>query len=237
VLRAFARSIGPVIRIAFGLLLALGTCVPAFAGEVYRWVDENGVVHYRIERDERSGRQRVRLRPPGALAIPEPDAQEPSRPLPPEATSPAEPEVGTDPFAPGPAQVEQTPAPLARGGATTETQAEGTPTPLEDEAPVGDLIPPSEPPGPIEPRSWEEPPSDELPSDELPSDELPSERARQIAELEAQIARDRETLKGLISETPLHGQDVSSDPRVREIAERLPRLQSELQALRAEPEP
>lgn len=55
-----------------------------------------------------------------------------------------------------------------------------------------------------------------------------------VRELQDQIARDRATLVELISEGS--GVDLASDPRVREIAERLPRLQAELDALQREAE-
>jgi septal ring factor EnvC (AmiA/AmiB activator) len=61
--------------------------------------------------------------------------------------------------------------------------------------------------------------------------------AAQIAELERQIARDRTTLRELIGQRDKGRADIASDPRLREIAERLPRLQRELEALRREPAP
>ena len=61
--------------------------------------------------------------------------------------------------------------------------------------------------------------------------------ATQIAELERQIARDRTTLRELIGQQTKGRADIANDPRLREIAERLPRLQRELEALRREPAP
>ena len=58
-----------------------------------------------------------------------------------------------------------------------------------------------------------------------------------IAELEARIARDKESLKDILSQGRPSGQDLASNPRLREIAERLPRLQSELSELRGELSP
>jgi hypothetical protein len=80
-----------------------------------------------------------------------------------------------------------------------------------------------------------------------------ADEQNEIRELELQIARDRETLKQIISQS----QSVASgppaqsapresgptaerspeDPRLREIAERLPRLQAELAALQRENQP
>jgi len=65
----------------------------------------------------------------------------------------------------------------------------------------------------------------------------PARSVDEIAELEEQIRRDRETLKDLISREGLKGSEFTNDPRVREIAERLPRLQAELDALRREAAP
>jgi hypothetical protein len=62
-------------------------------------------------------------------------------------------------------------------------------------------------------------------------------QAAQIAELERQIARDRTTLRELIGATGVPRADIALDPRLREIAERLPRLQRELESLRREPTP
>jgi len=53
-----------------------------------------------------------------------------------------------------------------------------------------------------------------------------------VAQLESLIARDKETLKDLISLGRPTGEDLAANPRLREIAERLPRLQAQLRALR-----
>lgn len=62
-------------------------------------------------------------------------------------------------------------------------------------------------------------------------------RAAEVAELEAQIAADREHLRQMISTKRWDSAELASDPSIREIAERLPRLQAELAALRAETVP
>ncbi len=61
--------------------------------------------------------------------------------------------------------------------------------------------------------------------------------ARERAQLKAQIAQDRETLKQMISGDAKLGADLNQDPRLREISERLPRLQAELRERRAESSP
>jgi len=56
-------------------------------------------------------------------------------------------------------------------------------------------------------------------------------------DIQRQIERDREVLRDIVSReggTPLDDRDA---PQLREIAERLPRLQSELDALQSEPSP
>ncbi|MGH7293109.1 MAG: hypothetical protein ACREJT_17945, partial [Myxococcota bacterium] len=62
-------------------------------------------------------------------------------------------------------------------------------------------------------------------------------RAAEVATLEAQIATDRESLRQIISTKRWDSAELASDPTIREIAERLPRLQAQLEALRAEPVP
>jgi len=62
-------------------------------------------------------------------------------------------------------------------------------------------------------------------------------RAGEVAELEAQIASDREALRQMISTKRWDSAELASDPEIREIAERLPRLQAQLAALQAEPAP
>ena len=62
-------------------------------------------------------------------------------------------------------------------------------------------------------------------------------RGTEVAELEARIAADRERLREIISTKRWDSTELASDPSIREIAERLPRLQSELAALRAETVP
>jgi hypothetical protein len=185
----------------------------AASAEVYRWVDENGVVHYRVERTAERGPERTRLRPPGAVAPP--GAVPPAAPPVPQASAPELP---------------------------TEAPVAGTPPPeptARAETPSIELAPPLSEAEAVDDETEE--------AAELPERGAPGRKAagagpslvgtREIAELEAQIARDRETLKSLISESALHGRDVSDDPRVREISDRLPRLQSELEALRAEAAP
>jgi hypothetical protein len=194
---ALTRS--SLLGLGLGFALAAG---PALGGEVYSFLDADGVVHYRVEGSEPSTRRQTRLRGPG-VALP-----------------------STAAGVALPAQSARSPAPES---ADTPPSI-ATPPPDADDLPEAELpLRAAVPPEPAVEAGPE-------PGVEAPAEPL-SESARQIAELEAQIARDRETLKTLISEGQESGRDISLDPRVREIAERLPRLQSELAALRAEPAP
>ena len=58
-----------------------------------------------------------------------------------------------------------------------------------------------------------------------------------VQQLEEQIARDQEELKRLISDPSRQASQLATDERLREIATRLQRLQSELDALREAPTP
>jgi hypothetical protein len=69
-----------------------------------------------------------------------------------------------------------------------------------------------------------------------PSDSL-GPRSQEIAELEAQIEADREAVKQIISREDVEEGQLALDPQLQEIANRLPRLLSELDALRGEPGP
>ena len=81
----------------------------------------------------------------------------------------------------------------------------------------------------------------------MPRSEPPPEETSQVAtstplepappstmrsEIEVQLARDRNTLKDLISRTDPGGRELASDPLLRELAERLPRLERELEEAR-----
>jgi hypothetical protein len=59
-------------------------------------------------------------------------------------------------------------------------------------------------------------------------------RQAEIAELERELEARRAELKSLISQTSFDSSQIASDPRLRELAEVVPRLQAELDALRGE---
>ncbi len=57
--------------------------------------------------------------------------------------------------------------------------------------------------------------------------------AEEITRLEAEIASHRDRIKTLISQARTAGDPLTEDPELRELSQRLPRLQSELDALRS----
>ena len=90
------------------------------------------------------------------------------------------------------------------------------------------------PPAPDAPQA---PPPDVAPPAVHSSPLAPGDpRQQEIAQLEAAIERDREELRNMVSTPRWDASELASDPHVREIAERLPRLQAELAALRTEAE-
>lgn len=140
-----------------GLMAGLLALPLAASAQVYKWVDENGVTHYTLERQEIPPQLRQRLRPiaPGALPPPGP------------------------------------PDPTTRLSSVPSTQQASAPR---------------------------------------------IDHSAEILSLEEQIAADRETLKDLISQQRDTG-EFAQDPKVQEIAERLPRLQAQLAELRRESGP
>ncbi len=139
------------------------------------------------------------------------------RERPPRQETPAEPvSVPARTEVSEPATEDPKPLPEPPSAAKPEVAAERGPSdPLE-------RVPPTPTPSP-------KPPPVSTPEVSAPPGE--------IAELEAQIAHDKELLKDILSQGHPSGQDLASNPRLREIAERLPRLQSELSELRGEPSP
>lgn len=238
-----------MLRHAFPLLLALalGLAPSLASAEVFRWVDELGVTHYTTDRDTIPRRFRGDAHAieasPAPLAVPsarpapgEATPALPSVPVPsaevPSAVVPSVPVPSTEvPSAPVPsaavpsAAVPSVPAPTEELPSATPTSvpvpsaevpsASGTPTP--ELAPSSPLVFPGPP--------------------TTPSISPDDPRAAEVAELEARIAADREYLRQMISTKRWDSAELASDPSIREIAERLPRLQAELAALRAETSP
>ena len=200
-----------VTRRAHGLWLSL--CVPLCLAaapvdaraQVYRWVDENGETHYTIERSGDGAELRHRLRE--AEADPIGGVEALRHEFGPEAP------VQEPDFTPRPDL--ETPIP-AEELAPTVFAREAPDEPLDEEPPQ------ASPPEPLEPS--ERPADDAYPQ--------LAQNSERIAELEGQIQRDREALRRLISEGSQQGLELANDPKVREIAERLPRLHEELAQLR-----
>ncbi len=141
-----------------------------------------------------------------------------------EVIEPAHPTVSNpssaQPHAPAPS------APPVEPAAPSTSSPEPAPSPASEPKPES-VEPQSSAPIAAPPAPASEPARSHSPVDP---------RADEIAQLEGQIERDRETLRQLISTQRWDSAELASDPRVREIAERLPRLQAELSALRTEAE-
>lgn len=248
-----------IVRLA--LLLGLGL---SFAGgaqaEVYKWIDENGIAHFTTDpkqipehlgdelRSLEDGRPPrdpeaevlVRIPPPVLPAhgveplsmIPPPS--EGSAPMPaliPPPVRRAEPDPLDSIPAPAPSaasELSMIPPPASVTSGPDPLSAIPAPAAGGDgEDPLYAIPPPTEP---TAPRAPETPPVEAAPPPASP-------REAEIRQLEQQIATDREELLELISRQRAGGGELAADPRMREIAERLPRLQSELDALRGEREP
>src|SRR5262245_47517031 len=206
-----------MFRGALRLLLAAALCAaPAFArADVYKWVDADGLTHYATSRADVPSdyRDSAEVIVPPPVGVPNPSSARPPAPPAP-------------PPAPAPAAVEPAPAQAA------PALAPGTPTPPVDAAPPGANEAPAPPaPAPAAgPGESAAPPAERAPVASI------DPRQQEIAQIEAAIERDREELRNLISTQRWDASELASDPHVREIAERLPRLQAELAALRSEAE-
>jgi len=205
-----------VFRGALRLLLAAALCAaPALArADTYKWVDADGFTHYATSLADVPSEYRgaVEVIPPPPTGVPNPSSARPPAP-------PAPP--------PAPAAVEPTPAQPAPALAPETT------TPSVDAAPPGTNEAPAPVPAPAPagaPGESAAPRAERAPIASI------DPRQQEIAQLEAAIERDREELRNLVSTPRWDASELASDPHVREIAERLPRLQAELAALRSEAE-
>jgi hypothetical protein len=242
-----------VLRAAHRLLLAAALVAAAsFArADVYRWVDESGNSHYATSLDAvpRSYRSSAQVIPSAPATVPNPSS---SRPPPPQSPPPraAQP-------APAPAPVEPPPpvAPPPAPAPTSEEPSQPGPQTRATERPAPSEVPAVEPAAPavVAPATPTPAPAVAAPSEVTPAaapppaplvpqagpetgaaEKIADPRQAEIAEIEAQIERDREVLRKLISMPRWDSSELASDPQVREISERLPRLQAELAALRSE---
>jgi uncharacterized protein DUF4124 len=228
-----------VFRVALRLLLAaaLGAAPMLARADVYRWVDDSGLTHFATTRDAIPRKYRdsaTVIQPPAATIANPSSSKPPARVAPPPAANPPAQAAPIEPqtddhtgpgeeFAPPPVDGGAAPAPAAPAAAAPASEppssaAAASAPPAAAPAPAPVATPQSDAPramahealGPEDPRKDE------------------------ITELEGQIERDREALRELISTPRWDSAELASDPRVREIAERLPRLQAELAALRTE---
>jgi hypothetical protein len=73
-----------------------------------------------------------------------------------------------------------------------------------------------------------------LPDDVDPEDfaDVPAQDVEQALTLADKIERDREALKEMISKQGVTGTELANDPKLREIADRLPELQNESDKLK-----
>ena len=210
---------GTATALALAGLLSAPLVLPALAfATVYKWIDENGLTHYTTDPEKVPRHLRGHWKEPETV----PEVAPPSvRELDPEGlysipgprTAPGRrPIQDDDDLATLPAvSPGAEPPPATSGGpADTETTVE---------VPTAEAHPPATP----------SPPPVESPPSPIAA-EPPAEGTR-IAELEAKIARDRDLLKQLLTSDGNDGAWLR-DPRLRDVAERLSRLQRELDSAR-----
>ena len=229
---------------AASVALAAALLAPAAFAEVWQWTDAEGVVRYTPNPDRVPQSQRGSLlKVEQGMVLPAPS---PSKP-PVMYAPPEEIPFGADPFeAPEPARTLESPE-LPERARTLESpelpQADPSAAPEPARPPEVPERPEAEPPTTFAPRDApsEAPAPRAAPGDapEPPPAPRPlseAERARR-AQLEEQIAADQEALKELISRESTEGDDpLRESPELREIARRLPALQTELRALEGVPE-
>jgi hypothetical protein len=211
---------------AAALALATAPLASVAVADLWQWTDAAGVVRYTPDPGRvPDGRRGTLLKVEPGMVMPPPMAASPSGAAAPTETPPGlyapEDEISfeADPFnAPGQArnlEVRDVPEPQTQPQPQTATTPE--PAVAESQAVASAPAPPSA----------SSPP--ESPPNAAPLS--PGQLSRR-AELEAQIARDEETLKDLISRAEAEGDEpLQSSPELREVAARLPALQAELRAL------
>ncbi len=122
-------------------------------------------------------------------------------------------------------------------GELGKRRAPPTPAPLPQATDVAEPPPPPRPPPQVKlgPPALQQPAVPKrTPFPTPPSVTTLEENADEISELKKLITHDQEVIKDLISHGRPSGEDLLANPQLREIAKRLPRLQSELRALRGE---
>ncbi len=246
---------GSLLVAATLALLAIATHAQAEPPAIYKWVDENGIAHYTTDRDKIPGAIRNRVESRGAAT----PAKAPDVAAPPHRedlmrdvvhTAPAA-AAGGEPIAapaapatdvaaiaaPGAAEPQAAGGairPEAAGEATPELEAESeaatapeaetaaiaAPAPLSQDVRDELSAVSAPPPAPIIPLD---------PEQQAAVDELD----QQIEGIQSEIAKREETLAALISTTDeQRTTPLVDDPAFREISQRLPKLQADLQTLR-----
>ena len=242
---------GALLFAATVAFLAIATHAQAEPPTIYKWVDENGIAHYTTDRDNIPSAIRDRVESRGAATpakTPDVAAQPHREDLmrdvvrsAPRAAAGGEPIAATTPAVPAPdvtaiaapsaapatetkAAVEATgeaeAEPEAEAAVATETTAIAAPTPLSQD--VRDETSAVSAP----------PPATVITLDPEQQAGL-TELDQQIEGIQSEIAKREDTLAALISTsdeqrtTPL-----VDDPAFREISQRLPKLQADLQTLR-----
>jgi hypothetical protein len=226
---------GSLLFAATVAFLAIATHAQAEPPTIYKWVDENGIAHYTTDRDNIPSAIRDRVETRGAATpakspdvAAQPDREDLMRDV--VRTAPAV-AAGGEPIAaptePAPdvaaiAAPSAAPAtePEAEAVFETETATIAAPTPLSEDVRDETSAVSSPPPAPIVPLDPEQ-------------EAAVTELDQQIEGIQSEIAKREETLAALISTsdeertTPL-----VDDPAFREISQRLPKLQADLQTLR-----
>jgi len=231
------------LAVALALLLS-GPVAMAERAIVYRWLDESGVAHYTTQpgRIPREFRERVRERGaapatpaahetapgiPGApLAAPPPVAAPPPAgpPVMPQGEF-EEPPLGSHSSVPAPAASTTGSAPASTHSRDTDVAA---PPPgfLHGTAGSTGSSPTTAPRGTSAPPPTSSPAEPPAPADGPALDE-------RIATLEDQVGRDQSALQNILSQPrEKDGPRVADRTDFREIAQRLPKLQADLKALR-----
>ncbi len=218
--RPHGRRIPAAASLALLVLMAAGPGAPHAAepGErpiIYKWVDEHGIAHYTTDRDRipRAIRSRVqRLNRPSA--VPETTPGEPPEPQ--SAATPS----GSEPTTGGPAPDLSPPPPV---GPPPEPPAISKGEPSQGEQWAISNVPER-----VEPHL--------SPREDGLDPETAKELAKideQITSLEGEIAQGEDRLLALLAGgAPTPDGVQSYDDELREIADTLPRLQSDLDTLR-----
>ncbi len=235
---------------------AFAACVALFAASlasrsavaetptIYKWIDENGVAHYTTDRSRIPSEIGTRVErapsvsPPAPATATHPDdelrdavrvkpaAAPPAPPAPSSTAAVPAPDATPPPVASAPPPVATPPAPAPAATSTAPTAAEPKAAAPKAAAPLA-ADKPSDPDPVSAP-----PPAPVAPLAPKQTAEL-AKIDGQIQTLEAEISDHEEKLATLIS-TADDQKPLVDDPKFREISQRLPKLQAELQSLREE---